>query len=149
MDSRDRVLRVLSGQIPDRVPLDDSYWETTVARWRREGLPPDLSPRDYFGTNEIVCLSGDYTMRFPERVLEESDTLRTYWDSDGALRKDLHVSEGWTSQWLDYTIKDRQDWQQHQERMAFGRPGQQAGSSAMRRTPVSILPGCGSAWSAC
>ena len=119
MDSRDRVLRVLSGQIPDRVPLDDSYWETTVARWRREGLPPDVSPRDYFRTNEIVCLSGDYTMRFPERVLQEGDTLRIYWDSDGALRKDLHVPEGWTSQWLDYTIRDRRDWQQHQERMAF------------------------------
>ena len=120
MDSRERVLRVLSGQVPDRVPLDDSYWETTTARWHREGLPPDVSPHDYFGTNEIVCLSGDYTMRFPERVVQESETLRTYWDSDGALRKDLHVSEGWTSQWLDYTIKSREDWQQHREQMAFG-----------------------------
>lgn len=119
MDSRERVLRTLGGQIPDRIPLDDSYWETTVARWRREGLPAEVSPRDYFGTNEIICLSGDYTMRFPERVVQESDNLRTYWDSDGALRKDLHVSEGWTSQWLDYTVQDRDAWQQHRHRMAF------------------------------
>jgi uroporphyrinogen decarboxylase len=119
MDSRDRVLRVLSGEVPDCVPLDDSYWETTVARWRREGLPAEISPRDYFGTNEIVCLGGDYTMRFPERVLQQTERLRTYWDSDGALRKDLHVLEGWTSQWLDYTIKGRDDWQRHRERMAF------------------------------
>ncbi len=121
MDSRERVLRTLAGQIPDRVPLDDSYWETTVARWRQEGLPPGISPRDYFGTNEIICLSGDYTMRFPERVVQESETLRTYWDRDGALRRDLHVSEGWTSQWLDYTIQDREAWQQHRHCMAFAK----------------------------
>jgi len=119
MDSRERVLTVLSGGIPDRVPLDDSYWETTVERWRREGLPQGVSPHDHFGTNEIVCIGGDYTMQFPERVLEEGEALRHYWDSDGALRRDLHVAEGWTSQWLDFTIKGPDDWLQHRHRMAF------------------------------
>jgi uroporphyrinogen decarboxylase len=119
MDSQERVSRVLSGDIPDRVPLDDSYWETTVERWQREGLPADVSPRDYFGTNEIVRLGGDYTMQFPERVLRVDDHSREYWDSDGALRRDLHVSEGWTSQWRDFTIKGKEDWAQHRHRMAF------------------------------
>ena len=119
MNSRDRVSRVLSGGIPDRVPMDDSYWQTTIERWQREGLPAGVSPHDHFGTNEIVCIGGDYTMQFPERVLESSDTMRRYWDSDGALRRDLHVAEGWTSQWLDFTIKTREDWLQHRHRMVF------------------------------
>jgi uroporphyrinogen decarboxylase len=119
MNARERVLAVLSGRKPDRVPLDDSYWETTIARWQREGLPSEMSPRDYFGTNEIVRIGGDYTMQFPERTLREEESVRVYWDSDGALRRDLHVSEGWTSQWLGFTIQSPADWRQHRHRIEY------------------------------
>lgn len=119
MNSYERVAAVLAGQVPDRVPLFDSYWTTTVERWRREGLPRGVSSNAYFGTDEIVRISGDYTLQMPERVLEESATRRLYWDADGALRRDLHVEEGWTSQWLDFTIKTPDDWRRHRGRMAF------------------------------
>ena len=98
MNSRERVARVLAGDAPDRVPLMDSYWTTTIARWRREGLPSDVSPNVYFGTDEIARIGGDYTMQFPERTIEALDAMRLYWDADGALCRDLHVEEGWTSQ---------------------------------------------------
>jgi uroporphyrinogen decarboxylase len=119
MNARERVSAILSGGTPDRVPLFDSYWTTTVERWRREGLPPYVSPHDYFGTNDVVRIGGDYTLQMPERLLEEQPNLRTYWDSEGALRKDLHLAEGWTSQWLDFTIKTREDWRAHKHRLAF------------------------------
>lgn len=119
MDSRERVLRVLSGDIPDRVPLTDGYWQTTVERWHREGLPQEVSSNSYFGTDEIVFIGADESMQFPERVLKEDRLSRTYWDSNGALRKDLHTSDGWTSQWLDFTIKTEEDWDKHKHRMAF------------------------------
>lgn len=119
MNAQERVARVLAGDVPDRVPLMDSYWETTIARWRREGLPPDVSPNTYFGTDEIVRIGGDYSMQFPERTVEEHGATRLYWDMDGALRRDLHVEEGWTSQWLDFTIKTRDDWRKHRHQMAF------------------------------
>ncbi len=119
MNARERVATILAGGIPDRVPLFDSYWTTTVERWRREGLPDGVSPYEHFGTDEIARIGGDYTLQMPERVLEQDATSRTYWDSDGALRKDLHVPEGWTSQWLDFTIKTREDWLAHRYRMAF------------------------------
>jgi uroporphyrinogen decarboxylase len=119
MNPRERVQIVFDGGIPDRVPLSDSYWETTVDRWRAEGLPADVSPEDYFGTNEIVRIAGDYTMQMPERILEETESMRTYWDSDGALRRDLHLPEGWTSQWLDFSIKERADWERYRHWMRF------------------------------
>jgi uroporphyrinogen decarboxylase len=119
MDAQERVSRILEGRIPDRVPLDDGYWQTTIERWHREGLPAGISPRDYFGTDEIVFIGGDYTMQFPERVVEEGETMRQYWDADGALRRDLHLEVGWTSQWFDFTIKTRDDWLKHRDRMAF------------------------------
>ena len=119
MNSKERVSCVFSGGVPDRVPMSDSYWETTIDRWRQEGLPPDVSPETYFGTDEIARISGDYTMQFPERIVQESEASRTYWDSDGALRRDLHLPAGWTSQWLDFTIKDKAGWLQHRHRTAF------------------------------
>ena len=118
MDGRERVLRVLTGDVPDRIPLDDSYWESTLQRWWQEGLPKGVHPHDYFQT-DIVRIGGDYTMQFPVRVLEETEFTRTYWDRDGALRKDSRMPDGWTSQWLDYTIKTREDWLRYRHQMAF------------------------------
>ena len=80
---------------------------------------PTCRQRDYFGVNEIVRISGDYTMQFPERVVRTDVNLREYWDADGALRRDLHVADGWTSQWLDFTIKNLEDWRKHRHQMAF------------------------------
>jgi uroporphyrinogen decarboxylase len=119
MNSRERVACVLAGSIPDRVPLSDSYWETTTERWHTEGLPQGISPEDYFGTNEIERIGGDYTLRMPERVVEARENERVYWDSDGALRRDLHLPAGWTSQWLDFTVKSPADWQKYSHHAAF------------------------------
>ena len=88
-------------------------------RWSREGLPAGVSPRDYFGVNEIVRLAGDHSMQFPERVVTERGLVREYWDKDGALRRDLHTEDGWTSQWVDFTIKTREDWAKRRHRMVY------------------------------
>ncbi|MBI3911686.1 MAG: hypothetical protein HY320_12245 [Armatimonadetes bacterium] len=118
MTPQERIAIVLSGGVPDRVPIHDTYWETTVQRWWREGLPYGVSPHDYFQT-EIVCITGDYTLQLPERLVEENDRARTYWDSNGALRRDLRTPDGWTPQWLDFTIKSKEDWFKHRHRTAF------------------------------
>ncbi|MBI4552814.1 MAG: hypothetical protein HY710_11175 [Candidatus Latescibacteria bacterium] len=118
MTSQERITLVLSHGVPDRVPIHDTYWETTVQRWRTEGLPEGVSPEEYFRT-EIVRVAGDYTLQFPVRVVEETDRYRLYWDSNGALRKDLQTPDGWTPQWLDFTIKSKDDWHIHRHRMGF------------------------------
>ncbi len=134
MDSRERVLRVMAGELPDRVPLDDTFWTTTEDRWHREGLPVDVSARDHFGVNEIVRFGGDYSMQFPERLVREEPTLREYWDDEGALRQNLQVEDGWTSHWLDFTIKTLADWERHRHRMAFNPSRVQPGTlDAYRR----------------
>ena len=71
MNSKELITRILSGELPDQIPLFDTYWTTTIERWRKEGLPADISPEKYFGTDEIVRIGGDYTMQFPERVLAQ------------------------------------------------------------------------------
>ena len=119
MTSRERVSRVLSGGIPDRVPMADSYWDVTVERWRREGLPADVSPNDYFGTNEIAAVRGNYSMQFPEETVREDAGGRTYWDLNGALRRDRFTPSGKTSVWQDFRIKTRDDWVRHRDRLKY------------------------------
>ena len=119
MTSRERVSRVLSGQVPDRVPMSDGYWSVTVERWRSEGLPADVSPNSYFGTDEIASVRGDYSMQFPEETVREDAGGRTYWDLNGALRRDRLTPSGKTSVWEDFRIKTRDDWHRHRDRLRF------------------------------
>lgn len=118
MTPQERLTTVLARGIPDRVPIHDTYWEVTVRRWHEEGLPAGVSPEEYFQT-EIVRIAGDYTMQFPIRVEEETDRYRLYRDGNGARRKDLLTPDGWTPQWLDFTIRSMDDWREHRYRMAY------------------------------
>jgi hypothetical protein len=54
MTSRERCLLALRHEEADRVPITDPPWEPTVARWRREGLPEDQSPHDFFGYERVA-----------------------------------------------------------------------------------------------
>lgn len=118
MTSRERLLAVLEGRTPDRVPFQDAYWQTTVDRWHREGLPAEVSPYDYFGC-EMVGLGGDYTLQFPERTVETSERYRVYVDADGATRKVMRTGDGWVPFWLDFTIRSQANWEQHRQRGGY------------------------------
>lgn len=109
MTSKERIQIVLSGGIPDRVPFHDSYWTTTTQRWHQEGLPINISADEYFGC-EITRIGGDYSLQIPYQLIEETDRYRVYMDSNGATRRDLNTPDGWTPQWLDFIIKNRDDW---------------------------------------
>jgi uroporphyrinogen decarboxylase len=43
-------------------------------------------------------------------LLEKTDRYRVYIDSNGATKRDLNTPDGWTPQWLDFSIKNRDDW---------------------------------------
>ena len=47
MTSRERVQLALQHKEADRIAIQDSPWATTVARWRKEGLPEGQSITDF------------------------------------------------------------------------------------------------------
>ena len=118
MTSQERIRTVLEGGVPDRVPFHDAFWATTVERWRREGMPVDVTPEDYFGC-EMVRLGGDYTLQFPEKTMERTERHRVYTDANGATRKDLNTADGWTPGWLEFAIRGREDWHRLRGRVAY------------------------------
>ncbi|MFA0748404.1 hypothetical protein [Fervidibacter sp.] len=53
MTGRERFLKALRHEEPDRVPIHDSLWAETVWRWQREGLPAEIPVSDYFGYEPV------------------------------------------------------------------------------------------------
>lgn len=117
MTSRERFLAALNHQEPDCVPIADSPWETTVARWHREGLPPDQTPWEYFGY-EWVNQGADCSFRLPREVLEETDTYRIIKDEYGATTRVLVGRES-VPELLDYTVTSRRIWEDLKPRLAW------------------------------
>ncbi|MDD4892259.1 MAG: uroporphyrinogen decarboxylase family protein [Phycisphaerae bacterium] len=116
MTSRERLLAVFEHRTPDRVPVRESPWGATVARWRREGLPADVAPADYFGWDRIFGIGVDNSPRYPARVIEETEEYKIVTTSWGTKRKDWKTHGG-VPEFLDFTIVDRDTWAAAKERM--------------------------------
>jgi uroporphyrinogen decarboxylase len=108
MTSRERVGKALRHQQPDRVPIHEAFWEATTNRWRQEGLPPDVSPDDYFDT-EIRTISVDNSFGLPTEVVERTDEYVTVRDNWGVLKRDW-LDHRSTPELLDFPIKSRAQW---------------------------------------
>ena len=73
MTTRERVLRAIKHQEADRIPMIDSAWAGTVARWQREGLPEGVAWEDYFGYDRIIGIGVDNSpcaVSLPARMLK-------------------------------------------------------------------------------
>ena len=57
MTSYERFKRMYEHREADRIPIIDSPWGGTVARWKREGMPENVDWSDYFGTDKIAHTS--------------------------------------------------------------------------------------------
>ncbi len=117
MTSRERVLLALEHKEADRVAIHDSPWATTIARWRKEGLPEDVSPAEYFGF-EFAGQGFNNTARFPAEVIEETEEYRIVKNADGAIRKDWKNRTS-TPELLGFTLSTRRAWEEHRERFAW------------------------------
>ena len=115
MDSRQRVRMTLEHKEPDRIPIHDFPWQATIDRWRTEGLPSGVEPRDYFGY-ELADFGCDTGPQFKEEVLSIDDEYITEKDSFGGVRKN-HRDVTTTPLIIDYPCKSREDWEKIKPRL--------------------------------
>lgn len=119
MTSRERFLRALRHEEADRVPIHDSPWATTVARWHREGLPEGQSPHSYFGY-ELNGQAPDLSLRFPQETVEDTDEYTVTRNANGALRRNWRHATS-TPECIDFVVKTPADWDEHKHRMGMSR----------------------------
>ncbi|MFW5869228.1 MAG: hypothetical protein ACOCX2_15490, partial [Armatimonadota bacterium] len=119
MTGRERFNLALAHREGDRVPIDDSPWTTTIARWRREGLPEGVSPQEYFGY-EMGGVGADLSLGMEPEVVEETEEYTIAWNANGALRKNFRHSTS-TPECIDFKIKTPEDWFAWKEGLEVGR----------------------------
>jgi len=115
MTSQQRIRTTISLKEPDRVPIHDSPWGATVNRWRKEGMPDNISPEDFFGY-EIVAIGADLSPRFPIKVVAENEEYITETTPEGGLRRN-HRDYSTTPEIIDTPIKKKDDWLPIKERL--------------------------------
>ncbi|HOV21665.1 MAG TPA: uroporphyrinogen decarboxylase family protein [bacterium] len=115
MISRERILRTLNHKIPDRVPIHDSIWDATIRRWRKEGLPEDMTPSEYFGY-ELEFFGADTTPKFPVKVIERSEEYIISTTPYGGKRKN-HRDYSTTPEVIDWPITKKEDWKEIKKRL--------------------------------
>ncbi len=116
MIPRERVRMALNHEEPDRVPIHDLLWESTIERWRKEGLPSTVTPSDYFGY-EIARFSPDLTPRFEEEKIEENEHYIIERNRFGEIVKH-HKDRSTTPQVIQSPMETKQDWEELRKRLA-------------------------------
>ncbi|GBC96137.1 Uroporphyrinogen decarboxylase [bacterium HR16] len=115
MTPRERVLKALRREEPDRVPIHDGLWAETVRRWQREGLPAEIPAEDYFGY-EIVGIGFDPSPMFEVKTLYKDDHVIVQTTPYGGVRKNFRTYAS-TPEIIDWAVKSKEDWLRIKERL--------------------------------
>lgn len=115
MTSQERVRTAIARKAPDRVPVQDGPWGSTIERWHTEGLPPRKSPAEYFNY-EIINIGADLSPRYSIKVLSEDNEYITETTPTGGIRRN-HRDYSTTPEVIDCPIKKKDDWLPIRERL--------------------------------
>lgn len=116
MTSYERLKCVYDHKEPDRIPMLDGPWGSTIARWHREGLPRNVGVGEFFGFERIAGIGTDNSPRYPSRVIEETDEYVISTTSWGATMKNWRYKAS-VPEFIDFTIKDQKTWEEAKARM--------------------------------
>ena len=108
MTSRERVLKALKHEEADRIAIQDSPWQATITRWRKEGLPPEIPVEEYF-EYEFTQIGFDASPRFPVKVLEKNENYILEQIPTGAINRNLRDYSS-TPELVERPIKKKEDW---------------------------------------
>ncbi len=117
LTTRERFQRMFEHRDADRIPIYDQPWGATLERWRKEGLPADVSWQDYFDLDQVARISGDNSPRYPVETLEETDAYKIHTTKWGVTVKNWKHQAS-TPEFLKFTITDPDAWQDAKKRMA-------------------------------
>lgn len=114
MTQRERFLSCMDGLPSTPRPLHlVGIWPDTLARWRREGLPPDVADvHAHLGLQplRVINVTGAAGVfpPYPHRLLHETAEFRTWTDRYGRTVRDFknHTS---MPEWLDFPVKGPAD----------------------------------------
>ena len=119
MNARERFIATMNYQPVDRPPLWEwGPWGATVKRWQKEGnfegFPSEFHECD---PREGVGVYFGFVPGFERRIIENDGKTITYINEKGQLLRDMHNAEESMPEFMDYPVKNREDWEKLKERM--------------------------------
>jgi len=116
MTTHERIARMYRHREADRVPIVDSPWRGTIARWRREGMPKGIEWQDYFGADKLGGVGVDISPRYERKILEENDRWYIETTSYGVTLRQFKELDA-TPEFLDFKVNSPELWQDAKHRM--------------------------------
>jgi len=119
MLSKERIELVLKHQEPDKVPIHDTPWESTVRRWYGEGLPKSISVGDFF-EYEMIMINADVSPQYSSKIIEEEKEFIIERNNLGQTVKNFK-DRSTTPLVINSPIKDKRDWASLKERLTVNK----------------------------
>jgi len=137
MTPRERFINTLTFRTTDRIPfMPGGGRESTLAAWRRQGLPEGVEPMAYAmeqlgippeAVTPFHDVGVDFRMipQFEEKILEHTNGHYIVQDWKGNIceisdRYDLsylrHAKDFVTRRWIKCPVETREDWEQMKQR---------------------------------
>lgn len=116
MTSKERFARMFEHKEADRIPIIDGPWGTTIARWRREGLPENISFIDYFKLDHTAGIGVNNSPRYESKTIKETEEYRIYTTQWGATRRSWKHATS-TPEHISYKIIDRDSWEEAKKKI--------------------------------
>jgi len=116
MKTNERMKLIIEHKEADRCPISDSPWASTLARWRKEGMPEKVSFQDYFEIDKIFGYHPDNSPKFPVKVIEETDEYIINTTGFGTTQKNWKNAGG-VPEYLDFTVTTPDIWKKAKETM--------------------------------
>ncbi len=115
MNGKERITRILNHQPVDRMGLHEAFWRDTKDTWIAQGhIQKDESLEDHFNFDmqNIGVFNMVADIDFKPVTIEETEETILIKDGNGAFlrRHKLHDA---TPEHVDFTVKDRADWEKH------------------------------------
>lgn len=111
LSSPERIKLALDFKEADRVAIHDAPWETAIRRWKREGMPEDAIPEDFFHY-EIRSFGADTSLLIPVKLIEETEEYKIELNANGATHKNWKNATS-TPECIDFMIKDKAVWERY------------------------------------
>lgn len=116
MTANERFSRMYAHKDADRIPIIDSPWAGTMARWRKEGMPGKMPWNEFFGIDRTVDIGVDSSPRFKQKLIESTKDYTVVETNWGARLKMQNHADS-TPEFLDFKVKTADDWLKAKARM--------------------------------
>lgn len=115
MTSKEKVTAALNRSNSGRIPVSLTPWESALVKWIDQGHLPDRDFWEHFGLDMRRgggCTQFIANLDFEPQILEETEETKLVLDGNGAKLR-LHKAHESTPEHVDFTVRDRETWQQH------------------------------------